>query len=194
MEESSPTSAPEEKPLPHFVKPSKKKKKKGEAERPPTRFLFISKADTSRPRLLSELADTFSQFGSLDSDLGPVCVNWKRHVCYVCFQEEEACRRALIATQEGEGVALGDGIRLICKYADLYRPQIPPPEPECVSATDDVLVPGLTLLQDFISPEEEEFLIDFCDNRNSKDYFAKGNYFNSNDIVDILMKFNTNRW
>ena len=99
-------------PPPSFVKPPKKSC--------PTRFLFVSKANTLNPNLKTELIEIFSSYGLLDTVVGPVFVNHSRHVCYVCFEESAACQRALLATQEDQGLFLpvDNEIRLICKYAD----------------------------------------------------------------------------
>ena len=151
-----------------FIKPSKKAC--------PTRFLFVSKANIAKPTLNAELIEIFSPFGDLDTTVGPICVNQKRHVCYVCFTEAESCQRALLATQTGSGISLpNDTVRLICKYADIERPSIPPPEPECVSSTTEVVVPGLTVVENFVDPDEEQHLLDFCDTRNAEKFFSKGN-------------------
>ena len=162
-----------------FVKPSKKSC--------PTRYLFVSKANTSLPIdiLTQELIDIFSPFGPLDQSIpgttsvGPVVINQKRHVCYVCFASKESCERALLATQAGQGLVLpsNNTVRLICKYADVERPVIPPPEPECISSTTEINVPGLTVIENFITSEEEQYLLDFCDNRNAEKFFSKGNIY-----------------
>lgn len=154
-----------------FVKPSKKAS--------PTRFLFVSKADISDPNLAAELISIFSRYGDLDETMGPVYINHKRHVCYVCFQDKGSCQKALLATQCKEGMSLSGGVeKLICKYADVERPVTPPPEPECISTTEGVDVPGLTVMEEFVSEEEERFLLDFCDTRNADTVkaFSKGKY------------------
>ena len=158
--------------FPSFIKPSKKSC--------PTRYLFVSKANTTDPNLATLLTETFSQFGDLDTSLGPTCINLKRHVCYVIFKDVESCERALLATQTDGGIALQgyEDVRLICKYAGIEKPVIPPPEPECISSTANVNVPGLTVIENFVTEDEEQYLLDFCDTRNAVKYFSKGIYIN----------------
>jgi hypothetical protein len=59
-----------QKPLPPFVKPPKKEY--------PTRFVFISNADTNSETLEDELIQNFHTFGDLDYDCGPIFINYKR--------------------------------------------------------------------------------------------------------------------
>ena len=41
-----------------------------------------------------------------------------------------------------------------------FAPPQPPPEPECTSTTAQVSVPGLSLLEDFLTPDEETLLLE----------------------------------
>jgi hypothetical protein len=52
---------------PVFVKPLKRAC--------PTRFLFVSNADTESPSLKFDLEELFGQFGELDFSFGPVFVS-----------------------------------------------------------------------------------------------------------------------
>jgi hypothetical protein len=52
------------------------------------------------------------------------------------------------------------------RYADLSRVIIPPPEPECISETEDIVVPGLHLFTEFVSLEEEKELLEFSDQKD----------------------------
>jgi hypothetical protein len=58
------------------------------------------------------------------------------------------------------------GRKVAVRYADLTREMIPPPEPECISVTADVVVPGLHLFPEFVSEEEERELIEFSDQKD----------------------------
>jgi alkylated DNA repair dioxygenase AlkB len=59
------------------------------------------------------------------------------------------------------------GRKVGVRYADLTRTIIPPPEPECISVTADVVVPGLHLFPEFVTEEEERELIEFSDQKDS---------------------------
>ena len=144
----------------------------------PTRFLFVSRADLADPNVTSDMIETFSAFGDLDTAMGPICIhiNQKRHASYVCFQDKEGCQRAYLAAETGAGISLKDGAeRLICRYTDMEKSLIAPPEAECISITRGIEVPGLSVTEDFVSEEEEEYLLDFCDTRNAEKFFSKGN-------------------
>ena len=92
-----------------------------------------------------------------------------KHVCYVCYQESTSAQAAL--EYVGSPGMWISGRKLSAKYASIAKTPIPPPEPECISTTADVAVPGLVVVPDFISPEVEARLLQFCDaheNRKSK--------------------------
>lgn len=61
-----------ERALPPFVKPPKKDY--------PTRFVFVSNADTNCDTLEHDLIQNFIKFGDLDYNCGPIFINYKR-VC-----------------------------------------------------------------------------------------------------------------
>lgn len=94
------------------------------------------------------------------------CLIFGQHVCYVCFQEEKSAERAMQYVSS-VGIWISNR-KLSTKYAAIARPPIPPPEPECISMTEDIVVPGLHVLTDFISLEDEKRLIEFCDSHENK--------------------------
>lgn len=61
-----------------------------------------------------------------------------------------------------------DGYNITIKYASIKKPSTPPPEPECTSSTVDIQVPGMMLIPDFISPDEEAYLLDTYATRDMK--------------------------
>jgi hypothetical protein len=44
-----------------------------------------------------------------------------------------------------------------------------------------VEVPGLTILKDFVTEDEEQHLLDFCDTRNAEKFFSKGY------LIDVIL-------
>ena len=60
----------ERKPFPTFVKPPKRAY--------PTRFVFVSNADTTSDTIEQDLIQHFEQFGDFDYECGPVFVNYER--------------------------------------------------------------------------------------------------------------------
>jgi len=139
--------------LPNFVKPRK--------TACPTRYVFISNADTTSDTVIQDITDIFQSFGELDTSTGPVFVNYKRHVCYVCYKDPMAAQHAI--QQSIDPGVIVKGRKISAKYADIARPVTPPPEAECTSTTDHVDVPGLYLIEEVISSEEEASLIALCD-------------------------------
>jgi hypothetical protein len=61
------TKVMEELDCPNFVKPLKRAC--------PTRYLFVSNADTESPTLKLDLEELFGQFGEMDLTFGPVFVS-----------------------------------------------------------------------------------------------------------------------
>lgn len=97
----------------------------------------------------------------------------QQHVCYVCFKEEQSAQMAIeyVATT---GMWLG-GRKLSTKYATIARPPMPPPEPECTSSTDEIEVPGLTVIRDFVTEADELHLLQMCDIHENKKSKWKSN-------------------
>jgi hypothetical protein len=89
-----------------------------------------------------------------------------QHVCYVCYKDEMSAQRAMEYVAD-LGIWISDR-KLSAKYAAIARPTIPPPEPECISTTQEVVVPGLHVLADFITAEDEQRLLVFCDSQENK--------------------------
>ncbi len=49
--------------------------------------------------------------------------------------------------------------KVLVKYAHIAEAVTKPPEPECCSSTDSIVVPGLQLISEFVSPEEENSIM-----------------------------------
>jgi hypothetical protein len=77
--------------------------------------------------------------------------------CYVCFEDTSSCSRA-VKELGGLGKTIPikelNNSRLFIKYAAISFSQ-GLPEPECVSATDHIVVEGVHVIRDFITEDEE---------------------------------------
>jgi alkylated DNA repair protein alkB homolog 8 len=87
-----------------------------------------------------------------------------QHLCYICFKDKLSTQAAVEYSQHNN-LFIGER-KVSVRYADLSRVTIPPPEPECISETEDVVVPGLHLFTDFVSLEEEKELLEFSDQKD----------------------------
>jgi len=68
------------------------------------------------------------------------------------------------------------GNKIYVRYAERFAAPTAPPEPECTSVTKDIIVPGLHLVEEFISNETETVIL----NAHCRD--------NSNWLKDILRR------
>lgn len=174
----------EENNCPEFVKPLKRSC--------PTNYLYISNANTSSENILEDLQHTFLSFGNFNNSFGPIFISKKKvsfsssssffylsliflqHLCYICYENKESTQK-VIEYSEKNDLYVGNR-KVIVRYADLSRIKISPPEPECISETVNVNVPGLYLIPEFVTFEEEKELLDFADGKdeNGKLYWKSG--------------------
>eukprot|EP00743_Colponemidia_sp_Colp-15_P006292 GILK01006770.1.p1 GENE.GILK01006770.1~~GILK01006770.1.p1 ORF type:complete len:643 (+),score=105.48 GILK01006770.1:34-1962(+) len=55
------------------------------------------------------------------------------------------------------------GRKPLIEFAAEYQEPVPPPAPQCVSRSAHISIPGLVLIEDFISKEEEQELLQYID-------------------------------
>ena len=89
-----------------------------------------------------------------------------KRICYIIYTEAEFAAKATSHFLQHPLVI--DGFNITIKYADIKKPSTPPPEPECTSGTHDITVPGMTLITEFITPDEETYLLDIYANADMK--------------------------
>lgn len=137
-----------------------------------TRHLYVCGLGAALNTPISDIISIFEKFGKLDYSLawGPVECPADKRFCFVSFVDESASVAAFTAMHE-QPIQAFNVSRLLIRYACL-QPEFPgkkkgPPEPECTSLTEDVNVPGLYYVEDFISVEEEAELLQYFDNQES---------------------------
>jgi hypothetical protein len=107
-----------------------------------------------------EIRSLFTIYGEIAQDEvtgsdGIELVKDKRY-CYVSFTTAEAAARAVAAYQSNDGSLP----KLLVKYAVLAEPKGPALEPPCTSSTADLDVPGLRVVENFLSEELEAQLLE----------------------------------
>lgn len=133
----------------------------------PTRFLYLSCDGLQNDTIsLEALTEIFSKFGELDYSNEETAIELipNRRFCFICYTTVASATSAIEHfNQEGlesnELISLF-GAKIVLKYAIERVETKPPPEPECTSLTDHVEVPGLYLLNNYITEEEEKALLE----------------------------------
>ena len=152
---------------PHFVKPSKQSSS-AEAQEEATRHLYVCGLGSGLGSTVEMVMSIFAPYGELDSGQawGAVDLVADKRFCFVSFIDKLSAKAAHDELKAGPVAALG-GSRLLVKYAEeaVIRGarSKAPPEPEDTSCSEDILVPGLRVAEDFISEEEEEELLRIFD-------------------------------
>ena len=141
----------------HFTKPTRRKNAPSAA----SRHLYVSGLGAALGSTVEQITDVFSRFGPLDSSLptGPVNLPADKRFCfsYVDICSAEAAYNAL---KEGKTEPGDEGIRVFADFAELYAPKpVGPPEPEDVALSSHVHIPGLRVVEDFVSEAEEGSLL-----------------------------------
>lgn len=142
-----------------FGKPSKGK------ESSPTRFLYISGVGSefsSDPVLLKNYLEQFGelQFDFMDDEnhFEGIYMPLNRRYCFAIYKEVTSAIQAYEHFQHNpSNFPLGVS-HLLVRYTDVSDNKSPP-EPESTSETIHVNVPGLFLLENFVSVEEEASLL-----------------------------------
>eukprot|EP01036_Dinobryon_divergens_P046235 gene46235-61829_t len=136
---------------PRFMKPK--------AESGPTRYLYVSGLHGDFQNRVSEIKNIFEQYGELDdTDEDNIEVFSDKQFFFVVYKEIDSAVSAL-RSLNGSSLESFTCTKLIIKHAQIYSPPQIPPEPEWASVTDATDVPGLVLLQEFISEAQEQALL-----------------------------------
>ena len=120
----------------------------------PSRVLYVAgvghKMNTHKADVLAE----FSAFGAVEEvEFVP-----NKRFCFVIFKETEAATAA-IQNLSDRHIERFHG-KLFIQYAIENTPRnLCPLEPECVSLTAEVVVPGLEILDEFLTEHEEQILL-----------------------------------
>jgi RNA recognition motif-containing protein len=134
----------------------------------PTRFLYVSGIGHSLKSDPIAIAMVFSKFGSLsleEGNVGPepsgcgVEFVENKRFCFVIFEDVESAAAAQKALNHVEIAELG-GIKVLIRFAQEATPVQGVKMPDCTSSTADIRVPGLQLIKDFITIEEEQQLLE----------------------------------
>jgi alkylated DNA repair protein alkB homolog 8 len=124
----------------------------------PTRILYISNAGDALGTTEDELRQVFRAYGDIEIVLVP-----EKRYSFAVFGDADAAQRAMQEMQAANAPTLGTNganrIQLQLRFAEEASPPIPVPEPECVSTTDRLEVPGAHIIEDFITSEEEMQLL-----------------------------------
>lgn len=122
----------------------------------PQRFLYISGVGDQLGTDPKVLAEVFSRFGPLEGD-GIEMVAGKRF-CYVVFVDIDS---AIRAKDELNGIKIPElgNASFFIKFAAETVPSQGFPEPECTMSTESVQIPGLFVLREFLTEEEELHLL-----------------------------------
>lgn len=133
----------------------------------PTRFLYLASDKLLSNELsLEVLTGFFRKYGELDYSVDGVAIDLipNRRYCFISFLElESACKVLEYVDQhspEDSDFCIMFGQKFMIKYAIERVESRPPPEPDCTSLTDHVVVPGLHVIPNFISELEEQALLD----------------------------------
>ena len=142
----------------HFTKPTRRKNAPSAA----SRHLYVSGLGAALGSTVEQITDVFSRFGPLDSSLptGPVNLPADKRFCFVSYVDICSAEAAYNALKEGKTEPGDEGIRVFADFAELYVPKpVGPPEPEDVALSSHVHIPGLRVVEDFVSEAEEGSLL-----------------------------------
>lgn len=132
----------------------------------PTRFLYVSGVGDFFKSDKEVLRRLFGAYGELDyKDGDAICFIDEMRYCFVCYTAVESAVQACAVftgcdyltklSQELQENMQGI-TKLYVRYAKEKSTARGPPEPECVSSTAHVVVPGCMVIENFITEEEEE--------------------------------------
>lgn len=151
-----------------FVRPTK-----GNAGLP-TRYLYLSGVGSDLGTDPMALHQFLSRFGELESigaddeednqdelskEASGVYMPPNRRYCFAVFKLVESAIAAHDFFSRNSSVDELGVSQVMAKYSDIAGSR-GPPEAECTSSTSSVIVPGFTLIENFISEEEEMNLME----------------------------------
>jgi len=149
---------------PRFVKPSAKQ---SASEDEVTRHIYVCGLGDGLGTTVETVMSIFAPYGALDIDQawGAVDLVPDKRFCFVSFIDKSSAKAAHDDLKAGPVEALG-GSKLLVKYAEENAAKARskgPPEPEDTCCSDDITVPGLRIVEDFVSEEEEAELLSIFD-------------------------------
>jgi alkylated DNA repair dioxygenase AlkB len=115
----------------------------------PTRFLHVSGAGSSLGTTEENVRAVFDCYGSVDVEFIS-----ERRYCFVIYKDIESAIRATETFQSKVFLQLSTS-QLQIRYAEIDTSPLKSPEPECVSMTNYISVPGCFIIPEFISEDEE---------------------------------------
>lgn len=143
----------------HFVKPSAKQ---NNSEEEVTRHLYVCGLGSALGSTVETVATIFAPYGALDTSQawGAIDLVPDKRFCFVSFVHKESAQRALESLRASSRGGNSD-IRLLVKYAEENKGTRikAPPEPEDTALSEDLVVPGLHIVENFIDEQEETDLM-----------------------------------
>ena len=125
-----------------------------EATETPSRVLYVAGVGQQMNTLKTDVLAEFAAFGAVEE----VEFVANKRFCFVVFEDAHSATAAMEALSDRH-IERFKG-RVFIQYAVENAPRSPgPPEPECVSLTAEVVVPGLEVLEEFVSEEDEQILL-----------------------------------
>lgn len=145
-----------------FVKPPS-----GGSKETVTPHLYVSGVGDSLKTPIELIHAIFEPYGELDNEQpwGAIDYPEGRRYVFVSYKNMEDSEKAYADLGNGKSLeALGGG-KLYIRYAEraVEKDSKRPTEAECTSATRDVQVPGLILVEQFLSENEEAHLLNLLD-------------------------------
>lgn len=131
----------------------------------PTRYLYVSVGAVVDENLKTLLIEEFSKFGKLDftSVESPIEIPSNRRYFFVIFKSVESAISASKYFETHDTLSMSSTwTKVFVRFAVPNGPR-GPPEAECISTTEAVVVPGCDVIIDFISEEEEQILLNEID-------------------------------
>ena len=139
-----------------FVKPGKGQKEEV------SRHLYIAGVGDLLGTDSSALKQFLSEFGPLEAkppDHEGVYMPEGRRYCFASFLNIEDSKAAYTYFQAQQSIPLLNVSKVQVRYAFTMEHRSPQ-EPECTSVTSEIIVPGLSLIENFLSELDESSLLD----------------------------------
>lgn len=143
--------------------------KPGAGFKGPSRHLYISGLGHQLQTDKTALLDFFRSFGTLEDVEGDegIYMPPEKRFLFVTFQEVRVAQEVFARLAADPSIPSLQAHNLVVKYAQLAATKRPP-EPDCTSSTEDVVVSGALVVPDFLSQEEEQELLAFYEAQDWK--------------------------
>lgn len=135
----------------------------------PSRSIYIAGLGDQLKTDKTKLVEFFSQFGELednDGDQGIYMPEGKRFI-FISFVDCQVAEHVYSSLEVNPSIPSLNANNLQVKYAQLASTK-KSTEPECTSSTDNIHVPGLAVIEDFITEEEESDMMEFYSSNDWK--------------------------